>query len=136
MAESELELSHRIEASGVCLVSCRGVLDAHTSGRLDRLIEDVTRRGITRVACDLSEVNYIASAGVGVFVGHVNACRENGGDLVLVHPLGFGGDGEGTGLQQGYNVLEVFNLLGLADFLRVVKTPAEALSLLEGSQPT
>lgn len=127
---SELELVHEISAAGICTIHAKGVLDAHTAGQLDSLITKVTEGGCHRIVCVLTHITYIASAGVGVFVGFVNTCQEKGGDLILVHPVGFDSGGEqGGAIVGGYNVLEVFNLLGLADFIKVAKTPEEAFQM-------
>lgn len=112
---------------GICTIKCVGVLDAHTSSQLDQLVGQVVQRGCTKIVCDLNEVTYIASAGVGVFVGYVNTCKEQGGNLVLLYAQGYGG--EGVAVTQGYNILEVFNLLGLAEHIPVAKSAAEANQL-------
>jgi anti-sigma B factor antagonist len=125
---SELELVHEVSAAGICTIHAKGVLDAHTAGKLDGLITKVTGAGCHKIVCVLSHVTYIASAGVGVFVGFVNTCKEMGGDLIIVHPIGFDSEGEhGAAIAEGYNVLEVFNLLGLAEFINVAKTTEEAV---------
>lgn len=126
MAESTLKLTHGI-TNGICGIVCDGVLDAHTAGQLDDLIGKITKGGCHKLMCDLNKITYIASAGVGTFVGYVNACREKGGDLILVYAQGFGGD---TAIAEGYNVLEVFNLLGLAEFITVCKTSDDAIRAL------
>ena len=127
---SDLELVHEISAGGICTIHAKGVLDAHTAAQLDELITKVTGGGCHKIVCVLDHITYIASAGVGVFVGFVNACQENGDDLILVHPIGFdSGDEHGSALAEGYNVLEVFNLLGLAEFITVAKSLPEAEGL-------
>lgn len=112
---------------GICTITCDGVLDAHTSSQLDQLVGQVIQRGCTKIVCDLNKVTYIASAGVGVFVGYVNTCKEQGGNLVLLYAQGYGG--EGIGVAQGYNILEVFNLLGLAEHIPVATTTADAVKV-------
>ena len=128
---SDLTLTHTSTASGACLITCSGVLDAHTSGDLDRRIAEVTSGGNHRVAVDIQEVTYIASAGVGVFLGCVNTLREAGGDLVLIYPRHVTAKEEDTGIADGYDVLEVFNLLGLDDAIPVVRDLATAEARLK-----
>jgi anti-sigma B factor antagonist len=124
-------LTHEI-VDGVCTIFPVGVLDAHTSEQLDALVDKVMEGGILKIVCTLDKVTYIASAGVGVFVGYVNTCKEKGGDLVLVHPSGWGMGEAGSGLSKGYNVLEVFNLLGLSEFISVATSREAALALFAG----
>ena len=126
---SELTLTHEISPSGVCTITPVGVLDAHTSEKLDKLVGKFVDSGTFKIICPLDQVTYIASAGVGVFVGYVNTCKEKGGNLVLVHPMGWDGGEDGSALAKGYNVLEVFNLLGLAEFITVAKSLDEAAAL-------
>ncbi|MCO5165885.1 MAG: STAS domain-containing protein [Planctomycetes bacterium] len=109
----------------VLAVTAEGVLDADTAGQLDQLLAGAIARGWTRIACDLEKVTYIASAGVGVFIGSLNACQEKGGGIVLVHRSVADGDG-GAGLTQGYNPLQIFDLLGLTEAFAVTPTLDEA----------
>ena len=126
---SELSLSHEISPSGICTIVAAGVLDAHTSGQLDALVSKVMTGGCHKIICDIEKVTYIASAGVGVFIGSVETCRQKGGNLVLVYSLGFDGQQGSVGLTPGFNVLEVFNLLGLSQFISVATTQDEATRL-------
>ncbi|MBX3471763.1 MAG: STAS domain-containing protein [Planctomycetes bacterium] len=109
----------------VLAVVIEGVLDADTAGQLDKLISGAIARGWTRLACDLEKVTYIASAGVGVFVGSLEACRDKGGGIVLVHRSAAQGDG-GAGLTQGYDPLQIFDLLGLTGTFAMAATLEEA----------
>ena len=47
-------------------------------------IHDLVARGRTKVVVDLSGVNYIDSAGVGMIVGKLKTLRERGGDMKLL----------------------------------------------------
>jgi anti-anti-sigma factor len=123
---SELTLRHETTPGGITLVTCVGVLDAHTSSKLDQLMDQLAGRGAMRVAVNLEGVTYVASAGVGVFLGRVNAMREQGGDLVIIYPRHVQAEAGGTGLTEGYDVLEVFSLLGLDEAIPVVASLADA----------
>lgn len=114
----------------VLVIVADGVLDADTSGRLDQLVTSAIERGWTRLACDLEKVTYIASAGVGVFIGALNACREKGGGVVLVHRSVAEGEAGGAGLAPGYNPLQVFDLLGLTDAFPMAATLEQARAAL------
>ena len=90
----------------------------------------VAQQGLSKVVCDLQEVTYIASAGVGVFLGYVNQLKDDGGGLVLIYPREVDAREGKTGLATGYNVFEVFNLLGLSEFISVVRSREDAAALL------
>jgi hypothetical protein len=47
----------------------------------------VLKQGIFHVIVDMGQVNYVSSAGWGVFVGEIKGIRENGGDLKLVQMM-------------------------------------------------
>lgn len=112
-------------------VVAEGVLDADTSGRLDALISGAISRGWVKLVCDLEKVTYIASAGAGVFIGSVQPCKDKGGGLVLVHRMGSEGAAmEGGALSQGFNPLQIFDLLGIADMIPVAPTLEAARKLL------
>lgn len=111
---------------GVLAIVAEGVLDADTAPRLDQVVTGAIERGWVRIACDLERVTYIASAGVGVFIGSLNACREKGGGIVLVHRATAEEDASGSALAQGYNPLQIFDLLGLTDAFPVVATLEQA----------
>mgnify|MGYP001558977068 CR=1 FL=1 len=49
---------------------------------------------------DLSGLDYISSAGAGVFIGAIGTAQENDGNIILMRP--------------SPNVKEVFDLLGLS----------------------
>jgi len=122
---SNLTLRTQELPDGVLSIVVDGTLDADTSGKLDQLMTGAVARGWTRIACDLEKVTYIASAGVGVFIGSLNACKEKGGGIVLVHRAA----NEEADLQ-GYNPLQIFDLLGLNDMIPVATTLEQARKLL------
>lgn len=127
---SNLTLRTQELPGGVLVIAADGVLDADTAGRLDQLVTGAIERGWTRIACDLEKVTYIASAGVGVFIGSLNACREKGGGIVLVHRSASDDEAAGAGLAHGYNPLQIFDLLGLTNAIPMAPTLEQARRLL------
>jgi anti-sigma B factor antagonist len=67
----------------IALVQIGGYLDTVTSPHLENALEDVTTEGYYHIICDLRNVNYISSAGWGIFVSKIKMVRDMGGDLVL-----------------------------------------------------
>ncbi len=53
------------------------------SMRLNQITENLNA-GILHVIVDMAQVNYVSSAGWGVFVGEIKDIREKGGDLKIV----------------------------------------------------
>lgn len=90
-----------------------GHLDAHTFEQFEEQIADLFASGRYKLIVDLSKVDYISSAGAGVFIGSLSEARENGGNIVLVNPTP--------------NVEQVFDLLGLAQVFTMRGSVAEAM---------
>ena len=93
-------LKEKLPAEGVVLLSVKGFLDAHTFEELEKTINDIFEEGCYKLAVDLSGLDYISSAGAGVFIGAIGTAQENDGNIVLMKP--------------SPNVREVFDLLGLS----------------------
>lgn len=87
------------------LVKLGGFLDAHTFEQLDESLQDIFSSDIYKVIVDLSGVEYISSAGAGVFIGSLALAQEKGGNIILVSPT--------------ENVQEVFDLLGLSQIFTI-----------------
>jgi len=85
---------------GVIFLAVRGFLDAHTFEELERTINDIFEEGNYKLVVDLSGLDYISSAGAGVFIGAIGTAQENEGNIILIKP--------------SPNVKEVFDLLGLS----------------------
>jgi len=71
----------------VALFRVRGYLDTQTCAEMLREMTAVLKQGIFHVIVDMGQVNYVSSAGWGVFVGEIKGIRENGGDLKLVQMM-------------------------------------------------
>ncbi len=89
----------------VMILRLDGVLDTLTAPSLDQVITQLLQQKRYNLVCDLSGVNYVSSAGWGIFISHIKEVRENQGDLKLtrLHP----------------DVYEIFELL---EFDTVIKS--------------
>lgn len=67
------------------VIKIQGYLDAHTSPILENTISDAIKNGDNRIIVDFEHLDYISSAGFGVFMEFIEEVRENGGDIVLVN---------------------------------------------------
>lgn len=94
-------------------LSIYGEIDASSSVDLDQAIAACSKDGAKNIIIDLSELTYISSAGLGVFMSYVEEFREKNIRMILF------------GLTS--RVAHTFNLLGLADLLEIVATHDEAL---------
>lgn len=82
-----------------------GEIDAYTAPKVrDELLPRAEKTG-TNIIVDLTEVNYMDSTGLGVFVGLFKSLKENDGKLVL------------TGMSA--RLKRLFDITGLADVMDV-----------------
>lgn len=103
--------------NGIVLLTIRGFLDAHTFEELERTINDLFDQEHYRLVVDLSGLDYISSAGAGVFIGAIGTAQENDGNIVLLKP--------------SPNVKEVFDLLGLSQIFTFKEDRGEAVTALK-----
>lgn len=71
----------------IALFRVQGIVDTTTSPQLHKVIAETIRNGASQIIVDLGAVNYVSSAGWGVFVGEIRGIRENGGDLKIIQML-------------------------------------------------
>ena len=102
------------DRAGVMIVRVAGFLDAHTYEQLEETIAELFGKNAYKIVVDLAKVEYISSAGAGVFIGALSEAQEHGGNIVLMSPTN--------------NVREVFDLLGLTQIFQVVDDQATALA--------
>ncbi|GAH97862.1 unnamed protein product, partial [marine sediment metagenome] len=71
---------------GIGLISVKGFLDAYTYTEMDRVVNNLFNRNVYRLIADISQVNYISSAGVDVFTAAMVVAQENKGDIIIIAP--------------------------------------------------
>ncbi len=62
-----------------------GYIDTTTSIELVNHLKELMSKGNYQFVVDMGGVNYVSSAGWGVFVGEIKDVRDNGGDIKIVH---------------------------------------------------
>lgn len=97
------------------VISIDGDLDAGSSVLLDSAIEEAIAAGHRHLLVDCTRLNYISSAGLGVFMSRVQDFEDQHIRMVLF------------GLQA--KVFRIFQILGLDQLLNIVASEAEAETL-------
>lgn len=95
------------------ILALNGELDAHTAPEFEAAIQTCLDDGQPRLIVDGSGLDYVSSAGLGVFMAFLETTRQAGGDLKI------------AALSE--RVFEVFDLLGfptLFDFAATVDDAA------------
>ncbi|MGF1638247.1 MAG: STAS domain-containing protein [Cyclobacteriaceae bacterium] len=105
-----VEIESSVE-NEVCTIAVKGEIDASSSIHLDQSISEAISKH-KNIIIDCSEIIYISSAGLGVFMSYINELEEKNVGLVLY------------GLSD--KVLHVFQILGLDQLLNIVETETKA----------
>ncbi len=107
------------ERTTVHVLELRGELDAHTAHDFEAAIEKCIDARHHRIVVNGAELDYISSAGLGVFMAYIEEIREQGGDIKI------------AALQD--KVYNVFDLLGFPVIFEIVPSEDEAVSKFEAA---
>jgi anti-sigma B factor antagonist len=102
----------RLQEDGIDIITPIGEIDASSSIELDLTIAKSVGEGFTKVLVDCSALEYISSAGLGVFMSYIDEFKDKGLKMVL-----FG---------MNEKVANTFEILGLYDLLNIAPDKAEA----------
>ncbi|MDZ7261945.1 MAG: STAS domain-containing protein [candidate division KSB1 bacterium] len=97
------------EISTICV---RGYLDAHTAPELETAFQKLVDEGRYRIVVNFEGLNYISSAGLGVFMGFIENIRDHQGDIKLTN--------------MNPKIYRVFDLLGFPTLYEIFKDEKEA----------
>lgn len=89
--------------SEVSEIRVDGVIDTLTAGELEEVLDSLLKRQRNNIVVDLAGVDYISSAGWGVFISHIKEVRSSGGDIKLANMI--------ANVQEIYELLEFDNVL-------------------------
>jgi len=121
MAEYMENISISLSDSGinntVSEVRIDGVIDTLTAGELEEVIDSLVKRQRYNIVVDLAGVDYISSAGWGIFISHIKDLRMNGGDIKLANMIP--------------NVYEIYELLEFDKILQAYNSVDEARDKFE-----
>jgi anti-sigma B factor antagonist len=101
----------------ISIIKVGGYIDTTTSSELERALDSLLKQGRFFIIVDLGNVDYISSAGWGIFISEIKSIRENGGDLKLVRMVP--------------DVYEIFELLEFHHILDVYDSIDEAINKFE-----
>ena len=101
-----------------CLIQVDGEVDASSSIHLDEAMQKAVDASCPNVLVDCSKLNYISSAGLGVFMSYIQEMEAKEKKLILFNMF--------------EKVYKVFEILGLHQLLSIVDTEQEAKKELVG----
>jgi anti-sigma B factor antagonist len=73
----------RNDNEAVSVLNIRGYLDAHTAPEFEDAINKLMDENRYKIVVDLTGLQYISSAGLGVFMGFIEEIRQHSGDIKL-----------------------------------------------------
>lgn len=100
----DVYVEEAVSNRGVSVLRVSGYVDTTTSPELERRLQALLREKRYHIVVDLSRVEYISSAGWGIFISEIREIREQGGDLKLAGMIA--------------DVREVFDLLEFENILQ------------------
>lgn len=74
---------HTSIENGIAIVTLEGFVDAHTAPQFEDAIQKAVDSGSVRIVVNCEKLNYISSAGLGVFMSFIEEARESGGDIKI-----------------------------------------------------
>jgi anti-sigma B factor antagonist len=99
--------------NGYCILDLHGELDAHTASELENALQDLIARDQINIVVNFHKLDYIASAGLGVFMAYIEDVRNEGGDIKLTN--------------MNDKVFNVFDLLGFPALYDILEDEADAI---------
>ena len=98
----------------VQILDLKGELDAHTASELEAALQKCQDDERYQIVVNGENLQYISSAGLGVFMAYIEEVRESGGDIKI------------AALQP--KVYNVFDLLGFPMLFDIVDSEREAVA--------
>jgi len=99
----DVYVEEAVSNRGVSVLRVSGYVDTTTSPELERRLEALLREKRYHIVIDLGRVEYISSAGWGIFISEIREIREHGGDLKL--------SGMVADVREVFDLLEFENIL-------------------------
>ena len=103
-----------IKENDFTILNINGEVDASSSIQLDESLGAIVSNGDPKILIDCGGLNYISSAGLGVFMSYIEDVKTKNIKMALF------------GLND--KVMNVFEILGLDQLLTIVNTKKEAVS--------
>lgn len=118
MNEKPFNITKKFE-NGIEIIQISGYLDAHTAPNLENVLENSIKNKNYQIIVNFSDLDYISSAGLGVFMAFIEDVRQNGGDIKL------------TNMKE--KVFAVFDLLGFPLLFDILPDEKDAIAKFKGN---
>lgn len=122
MEEIRIQVENAGSDGQISVVRVEGYIDTTTSAELEKTMDSLLKAGRYMLVIELSRIDYISSAGWGIFISQIREIRNQGGDLKLAGMIP--------------DVYEVFELLEFHRILNAFNTVEEAVREFEKGRET
>jgi anti-sigma B factor antagonist len=119
MSQFSLSIRDNIPAQ---VIDLNGFLDAHTAPQLEEAFQKLVDDQRFQIVVNFRDLNYISSAGLGVFMAFIEEVRNNQGDIKMV------------GMSP--KVYNVFDLLGFPMLYEIFDEEPQAILRFSESSPS
>ncbi len=116
MEQTQFEVNRK-DVNDVTILSLKGFLDAHTAPEFESAVQALLEAKRYKIVVDFTDLAYISSAGLGVFMGFIEEIRQNGGDMKLA--------------RMSEKVFKIFDLLGFPNLYEIFPKTEEAVKKFE-----
>lgn len=120
MPDIQVDVSYEGPNQEVAIIAARGFIDTTTAPELEKKLEEQLALSKYKIVVNLENIDYVSSAGWGVFVSEIREIRENNGDLVLV--------------KMSPDVYDVYELMEFSSILKSFDSMQEAVANFTGKE--
>lgn len=113
---TEFKIDSR-QISNISVLDLSGYLDAHTAPVLEEAFANLINQSKFRIVVNFSSLDYISSAGLGVFMAFIDQVRSNSGDIKLT--------------SMSKKIFNIFDLLGFPLLYEIYSSETDAIKKYE-----
>lgn len=121
MPDIQVDVKYSGSNNEIAIISARGFIDTTTAPDLEKKLEEQLALNKYKIIVNLESIDYVSSAGWGVFVSEIREIRENNGDLVLVN--------------MSSDVYDVYELMEFSSILKSFDNLDDAVANFAGGKP-
>lgn len=114
MENIKISVSESGRDDSISIIRVDGVIDTLTATNLEEVLDRILKRERYNIILDLAGVDYISSAGWGIFISRIKEIRENRGDIKLANMV--------PNVYEIYELLEFDNILNAFENVNLAKT--------------
>lgn len=118
MPDIQVDVKYTGNNDEIAIISARGFIDTTTAPDLEKRLEEQLALNKYKIVVNLENIDYVSSAGWGVFVSEIREIRENNGDLVLVN--------------MSSDVYDVYELMEFSSILKSFESVEDAILSFTG----